>query len=318
MSNRGLDLNAGLKLSHLRLLAALLESGQLGLAATKLGMAQPAASRLLAELEHLAGQPVHQRTGRGIVLTEAGTALARRALRVQLEMRDAAREMAEIRAGAQGVVHIGSVTGPALDLVLPVVRAARVAQPSTSFEVTVATSDILCRQLLAGELDFALGRLPGDNTAQQIDTQILASEPVSLVVRHGHNLAQRSARGEVLEPHDLMAFDWVMPAPDTLLRRVVVERLGALGLPPPAQRLATASFLLTLAILQQSNAIAPLSSAVALSFTAGDRAPYKVLPLDLGIVVPPFGLMTRIGTELPPAARIAAGQILEQAQRSNG
>jgi DNA-binding transcriptional LysR family regulator len=112
-----------------------------------------------------------------------------------------------------------------------------------------------------------------------------------------------------------MEFDWVMPAPDTLLRRVVVERLGALGLPPPAQRMATASFLLTLALLQQSNAIAPLSSAVAQSFTSGDRAPYCILPIDLGIVVPPFGLMTRIGAELPPAARAAAAQILEWARR---
>ena len=62
-------LRRGLKLSHLRLLSALAETGQLGLAADRMAIAQPAASRLLAEVERITGQPVQLRTGRGITLT---------------------------------------------------------------------------------------------------------------------------------------------------------------------------------------------------------------------------------------------------------
>ena len=89
-------LRRGVKLAHLRLMAALAETGQLGLAADLMGVAQPAASRLLAEVERITGQPVHLRTGRGITLTPMGHALAARAARVVTELRDAGREMAEI------------------------------------------------------------------------------------------------------------------------------------------------------------------------------------------------------------------------------
>ena len=54
-----------------------------------------------------------------------GAALALRAQRVQMELRDAARDMAEVAAGGVGHVRIGSVTGPAIDRVLPVLRNAR-------------------------------------------------------------------------------------------------------------------------------------------------------------------------------------------------
>ena len=59
-------LRRGLKLSHLRIVAALGEAGQIGLAAARIGVTQPAASRLLAEVERIAGHPVHRRAGRGI------------------------------------------------------------------------------------------------------------------------------------------------------------------------------------------------------------------------------------------------------------
>ena len=302
-------LRRGLKLSHLRLLSALAETGQLGLAAGRMAIAQPAASRLLAEVERISGQPIHLRTGRGITLTPMGQALARRAARGVTEIRDAEREITEIASGGSGHVRIGSVTGPALDRVLPALRTARLALPAVTAEVIVAPSDLLGQQLLAGRLDFAIGRMP-DGLEGQLDLSApIDVEPVALMVRRGHHLAMQPR----LAPMDLMAFDWVMPSPDALLTRAVLDRLQALGLPAPSQRLATASFLLTLALIQQSNAIAPLARAVCDRFSAAPDAPYVILPLDLGITVAPFGLLTRSGAILTPvaqrlAAMITAGQ----------
>jgi DNA-binding transcriptional LysR family regulator len=295
-------LRKGLKLSHLRLLAAIAETGQISLAADVMGIAQPAASRLLAEVERISGQPLHQRTGRGIALTPMGQALARRAARVVTEIRDAAREITEIGAGSTGHIRIGAVTGPALDRVLPALRTARLALPGITAEVVVTTSDLLCQQMLAGRLDFVIGRMPPGMEEQVTLATVIDSEPVRLMVRRGHRLARMAE----VTVKDLMDFDWVMPGPEAILTRTVLARLAALGLPQPAQRFATASFLLTLAMVQQSNAIAPLARAVCDQFGTGPDSPYAVLPLDLGIVVEPFGLLTRTGTSLTPAAdRIA-------------
>jgi len=295
-------LRRGLKLSHLRLLAALLETGQLGLAADRMAIAQPAASRLLAEVERIAGQPVHLRTGRGLTLTPMGQALAHRATRVVTELRDAEREVAEIAGGQSGHVRIGSVTGPALDRVLPALRTARLALPAVTAEVVVAPSDLLAQQLLSGRLDFAIGRMPDGMAGDLTLSRPMGDEPVALMVRRGHRLASLPR----LAPEDLMSFDWVMPSPDALLTRSVIARLQALGLPAPSQRLSTSSFLLTLALIQQSNAIAPLARAVCDRF-AGGGSPYVILPLDLGITVAPYGLLSRAGATLTPAAaRLAA------------
>lgn len=290
-------LRRGLKLSHLRLLAALLDTGQLGLAAARLGMAQPAASRLLAEAERIAGHPVHLRTGRGLTLTPMGQALAQRATRIVTELRDAEREVAEIAGGQTGHVRIGSVTGPALDRVLPALRTARLALPAVTTEVVVAPSDLLAQQLLAGRLDFAIGRMPDGMEGDLTLSRPLGDEAVALMVRRGHRLASLPR----LSPEDLLAFDWVMPGPEAILTRTVMDRIHALGLPPPPQRISTSSFLLTLALIQQSNAVAPLARAVCDRFSGPD-SPYVVLPLDLGITVASYGLLTRTGAILTPAA----------------
>ena len=291
-------LRKGLKLAHLRLIAALGETGALGVAAGRLGMTQPAASRLLGEIEDLAGRPIHQRVGRGIVLTPEGQALAHRAARALSEVASAEREISALGRGLSGHVRLGSVTGPALDRVLPALRAARLSLPGVTTEVEVAPSDPLADLLLAGRLDFALARLPEARDPALFDLEPLGEEPVSLVVRPGHALARRGR----LSPRDLMDYDWVMPGPGTLLRRTVLERLAALGLPPPPGRLATSSFLLTLAMLRETNAIAPLATAVARRFASGLEAGLVILPLDLGFVVPAFGLLTLRGARLTPAA----------------
>jgi DNA-binding transcriptional LysR family regulator len=92
----------GMKLSHLQMMVAFAETGQIGRAAEALGIAQPAASRLLSEIEAILGLPVRSRAGRGVVLTEAGRTLAERAGRVMQELAEAGREVAEIAAGACG------------------------------------------------------------------------------------------------------------------------------------------------------------------------------------------------------------------------
>ena len=292
-------LRRGLKLSHLRILAALGDAGQLTGAAAAIGVSQPAASRLVAEIEQIIGHPVHERTGRGIGLTAIGRALALRASRVRMELDDAARDLVEIATGGVGHVRIGAVTGPALDRVLPALNAERQRHPNVTVDVVVGPSDLLCDQLLAGRLDFAVGRLPEGPPSDVLAFALMEEEPVGLIVRHGHPLLRKKR----LKPAELMAFDWVMPGPDSLLTRTVLARLQAMGLPRPAQRISTASFLLTLALMQKSDAIAAVSLASARQFASGAAVGFDLLPIDLGIMVEPYGMITRERVTLTPASQ---------------
>lgn len=305
-STTGAQLQRGLKLVHLRLLAALADTGQITQAAAAIGLAQPAASRLLAEVEQTIGAAVHERRGRGIGLTEVGMALARRAQRVQIELDDAARDMAEIAAGGVGHVRIGAVTGPAMDRVLPALLADRLAHPKVTFHVAVATSDVLCARLLDGSLDIALGRPPEGVERDRLSFTVMDTEKIDLMVRQGHPIAA----GQVPDPARVLDYEWILPPTEAALARAVTARLAALGHGAPRQQITTASMLFTLALLETSDAVAPLSAAVVTHFTQGQDARFRKVPVDFGLEVRTYGLMTRRDTTLTATAQRLVDLIL--------
>ncbi len=298
-------LRKGLKLSHLRLMAALADTEQLTQAAAGIGISQPAASRLVTEIERIIGAAVHERTGRGIGLTAIGRTLALRAQRVRLELNDAARDLAEVAAGGAGHVRIGTVTGAALDRVLPALQHERQHHPSVTVEVVVAASDALCDQLLSGRLDFALGRLTEGPQAQMLTYDPMEDEPLALIARRGHPLLTGG-----LTPEAALHYDWLMPGPESLMTRTVLARLQALGLPAPRVRVSTTSFMLVLALLQQSDDLATVARATALQLASGPDAALAIVPLDLGIAVAPYGMISRQGVSLTPAAQRLADRVI--------
>lgn len=289
----------GLKLSHLRLLAALQEEERLGAAAARLGISQPAASRLASELERITGSPVYHRVQNGIQLTREGAALARRARRIMLEIGLADREVRELVAGLAGNVTVGSVTGPAVDVLLPALRSFRLSNPQVSVGVDVGTSVHLVGELLGGRIDFALARLPPGHDHTAFRVQPIGTEPIGFAVRHGHPLTRQGTVGLGA----LLGYDWVLPFPGTLLRDTIEAALAAKGLPLPQRIVSTSSFLMTLALVRQTNALAPIAGAVVQAFSPSGIASVK---LDTAIDVGTYSLISRADTELTPAAEALA------------
>lgn len=307
-------LQKGLKISHLRLADALAREGQLSGAALIMGIAQPAASRLASEAERIIGAPLYTRAGRGIELSAEGLALARRAKRILREIEDADREIDELKSGLTGKVSIGSVTGPAIEHVLPALRQARIALPNVQIEIEVGTSDTLGPMLQDGRIDFSLARLPIGQDSSAFNMTVIGKEPISLVARHAHPIWQQAKfdPNTVIPMMDLMAYDWVMPNTGAILRNTVTQALVRGGLRVPERVLGTSSFLLVLATISQTNAIAPIATSVAQTFTSnqgGDAsAPdtpglVRIIKTDIDLEVEDYGLMTLAGRVLTPAAR---------------
>ena len=105
-------LRSGLSLRHMRMIAALDDHGRVSAAAQVMNISQPAASRMIAEMEAVLDVRLCERLPRGITLTPYGKALARRARSILLEMREADREISELKAGKGGSVFLGAVTAP--------------------------------------------------------------------------------------------------------------------------------------------------------------------------------------------------------------
>ncbi|WP_375259120.1 LysR family transcriptional regulator [Citreimonas sp.] len=289
----------GLRLSQLRLLVALRDTGQVSGAAAQVGMTQPAASRLLAELERTVEARLYDRHARGVTLTTAGHTLADRAEAMLHGLDDAHHQIAALSSGARGTVRIGSVTGPAVELVLPVIRELRVTYPDIELSVHIDTSDKLSDALTAGDLDFFIGRVPEGMDPHAITLEEVGPEPVSLVVRLEHPLS-RKAQPAIA---DCLAYDWVMQPKNGLLRRTAEAYLLRNGYTLPERILSTSSMLLTLAIICETNAIAPIARSAANFYAGAEAFGGRIRQLNVAedLSVVPYSLIYLRSVEASPA-----------------
>lgn len=314
---RDLLIRQGIKLSHLRLILAVKATGQISAAARDLAISQPAASRLSAELERIVGVKLYDRHPRGIILSEYGERLAARARNLLSELNEAGRELVELSTGMSGSVRIGSVTGPAVELVLPAVKQAREAYPKIDVSVNVSTSDVLAADLLADRLDFFIGRIPADQNPRQFQAVFLVEEPIRLIVREGHPLAEKTSPhiAQPLSLADCVAYDWVLQPEGTLLRHTVENYLTANGVDLPRNFLNTSSLFLTLAAIVQTDAIAPVARSFA-GLIGRDALGGKIaaLPIANDLAISPYALISRVKRSLSPASDVFYDLLLKEAQ----
>jgi DNA-binding transcriptional LysR family regulator len=76
-----------LKLRDLDILTALIETGSMGKAASRLNISQPAVSKAIAELERALGVRLVDRSRRGIMPTPFGLALKKRSVAIFNDLR---------------------------------------------------------------------------------------------------------------------------------------------------------------------------------------------------------------------------------------
>lgn len=303
-------LRGGLKLAHLRMVVALDELGQVSAAAQVLGMSQPAASRMIAEMESILKVPICRRMARGVGLTPYGSVLARRARTILLELGEVDREIADLRSGSGGSVFLGSVTAPAIELAVPAIRKMRAANPRLEVNIQVDTSAVLARELLASRHDFIMARIPDDLDPRLFESLAIGVEQACLIVRRGHPLGGVKQ----ISPAQLSQYDWVFQPAGSVLRRTIEQIFLRRNAPLPERVLNTGSLLLTLVTVAQSDAVAPVSVEVA-EFVNGEHGlsgAIDVLSVDFGIEVQPYSLIQTRNRLLSPAANTLKRYILEE------
>ncbi|EAR52443.1 probable transcriptional regulator, lysR family, possible activator of the expression of chvE protein [Oceanicola granulosus HTCC2516] len=292
---------AKLQLRHYRLIDAIASQGQLSVAAEVLAVSQPAASRMLAEVERTLGAPLFERHPKGMRPTPLGEVLARRARWLVSELDEAAAELAAFRAGRFGTVRIGAVTGAAVAIVAPAIRALGVERADTDIHVEVGPSGELMAALEAGELDFAVCRLAQGFDARTFELLDSHVEEVRLVVREGHPLPRHRVPLAALA-----GAGWVIQSSGTPMRAAMEAAYVAAGLAPPTEIVNTSSTLVTMALLAQSDLVAPVAREVA-ELIAGPGMPLRRLALDREIVISPYHLIRHRARPLTPlAARLMA------------
>lgn len=307
-----MDLSARLKPRQLRLLLKIAETRQLQVAAAAMALSQPAASRLLAQVEAQIGAALFHRHPKGMEPTQVGAAVLRHARVILSEMDSLAAEVENLRSGAAGEVRVGSVTGPTVGALVPAIRAVKAESPGLAASIEVGPSAQLIRGLEEGRFDFVMARLPPGQDSRLFRIHPARAEIVSFLVRAGHPMLG-APRGLA----ELRGYEWVIQERGTPVRQAVEGAFHAAGLEVPGDIINSSSLLVVLSVLEGTDAIAPQSQEVAelllrgAASGAASEAGYAAIELEESISVTPYFIIQRREQQMPRAAE----RVLEEVFR---
>src|ERR1700744_346551 len=153
-------LSLSLEIDLLRSFIVIAEVRALSRAASRIGRTQSALSQQMKRLEEIVDQPLLQRTGRGVVLTEPGERLLIHAQRI-LRLHDEA--MADLSGkGLSGSVRFGCPDDYAAVFLPPLLRQFSRQHPQAIVEVVCGPTPRLLEQLKKRAVDLAMISLPQD------------------------------------------------------------------------------------------------------------------------------------------------------------
>ncbi|QBK04870.1 LysR family transcriptional regulator [Hylemonella gracilis] len=305
-------IRARLKTRQLLLLVALAEEGNIHRAAQVLSMTQPAASKLLKDLEDVLEVPLFERLPRGMRPTWYGETMIRHARMALASLNQAHDELGALKKGHFGQVGVGAITSPGLRVLPAAVALVKQEHPSLRVSLDIETSPVLLDRLEQGRLDILVGRLYAEHDKANLRYEPLTEELVSAVARPGHPLLGMSG----LTLRDVVSAGWIVPPSGSVLRHRFDLMFQQEGLPPPLNIVETSSLLFITRMLQQSDMMAVLAVDVAHYYAA--HGLMSVVPIDLPCHMDDFGIITRTDRLLSPAGKVMMKAIKQISQAQYG
>ena len=247
-----------LRMRQVELLLAMDELGTLSAAARHLGLTQPAATKMLNELELALGQRLFERAGRGLQRNAAGERVTGffRSIRGSVEALN--QELEAVRQGGAGKLAIGSIMAASPGRLTRALLQLKNEFPLVSIEIAVDTSDRLLAQLGEGVLEVVVGRLaplPGmDCTLRRIDDEALA-----VVAALDHPLARRRQ----LPFESLLDYPWILQPPGSPMRDLIESEFRHHHAALPRGLIETGSILTTMNLVRNSQMLGVIPQAVA-------------------------------------------------------
>ena len=236
-----------LKLKQLRLLVAVGEFGSIQHASRELQVSQPAATKLIQDLELDFEVQLFERTNRGVVPTDFGEALIRHGKLIMAQVSNAAQELDDLTEGSSGRVVVGTLIAAAPILLPAAISKVLAERPNVAIKVVEGTNDALMPALYSGEIDMIVGRLPAFRARAELLQEKLFDEKVVAVASKKHPLAgEKSVSFRQLRP-----FGWILPPPETTLRRQIDQYFVSKGQYSPPTVLESVSYLANRSLFQE-------------------------------------------------------------------
>jgi LysR family transcriptional regulator, regulator of abg operon len=283
-----------MKLTALRALIAAVEEGSLRSAARRLGVSQPALTKLVRELETELATTLLARSTTGVVATAQGKVLYERACAAERELGQAVDQIRQLGGRMVGKIDIGAVPLAVMLLIPETLRTFGREFPEIRLRISEELYIAQLTRLRRGEVDVAIGPLPDGMPLGEFVVEPLMPISMVVVVRKGNPLAKARSLAE------LAAAPWVFTgaSPDAGYARQMFE---SHGLPPPPAGALVNSTLGLLALVAGGDFVGLMPYQLAMHPMAShylDVVPTREGPLQLTL-----GVLVRADAALSPATR---------------
>ncbi|MFC5581048.1 LysR family transcriptional regulator [Rhodanobacter terrae] len=305
-------IRARLKTRQLMLLIAIEEEGNIHRAAEVLNMSQPAASKLLKDLEDMLGVSLFERLPRGMRPSWYGESMIRYARIALSSLGAAGDEIEALKAGHAGTVAIGAIAGAAISLLPKALARISQAHPDLRVSLLVESSDVLLERLEQNRLDLMVGRLFAGHDKRNLHYQALAEEEVCAIARPQHLIFSLPAP----DLDELAKAAWIVPPEGSVLRHRFELMFRSAGLQAPQRVIGTAALLFLTKMLQESDYLAVVPIDVARHYA--EHGMVRIVPLELSCRMDSFGIITRTDWLLSPSAQTVLQALNEVAAEVYG
>ena len=295
-----------LRMRHVALLLAIDEYRTLHAAARELGVTQPAATKMLHELEDSLGEQLFERIGRGLELNAAGRTVINTFRNLRNNMTALSRDLHELRLGSAGKLFVGSIMVATPTRLSNALIGLKHRYPLLAIEVVIDTSDRLVELLHAGKLDVVIGRLPETLDAGNNDClfRAIGDEAISVVAACRHPLL-RQQKGERLAFKSLLAYPWILQPRGSPSREVIEQEFLSHHSPLPQGLIETTSILVASNLIERSEMIAAVPQSIAVHYQ--QHGLLRILPYSFTHTLTAWGSLVHRERSINPIT----GQFLE-------
>jgi LysR family transcriptional regulator, nitrogen assimilation regulatory protein len=219
-----------MELRQLEYFVAIAETSSFSRAALRLSVAQPVLSRQIRALEQELGAELYSRTGRGIVLTDAGKLLEQHARGVLETAAGAKTAISALGATPTGRVVIGMPPSVGAVLTAALVREFRTEFPKVALGVMEGFSGHVLEWLTTGRIDVAV-LYNAPRTSTLVTAPLLTDELFLL----GPVADPAGAGAGSVAASRLSAIPLILPSRPHGLRILVDDSLSRIGVSPNVQ-----------------------------------------------------------------------------------
>ncbi|HTQ56550.1 MAG TPA: LysR family transcriptional regulator [Bryobacteraceae bacterium] len=192
-------------------------------AAERLLRTQPAVSLALQRLESELGEKLIDRSGKELVLTDAGRTVLDYARRFEALRHEMENSLAELRDNSAGTLTVGANESTSLYLLRHIEKFRRL-YPRINVRVRRSLSSKIPNELLDGNLE--LGVISYEPSDDRLTSSVIYTDALTFVVSPKHRLARRKAVPITeLAAETFIAHNVVSPYRDVVLRAFQQRRV---------------------------------------------------------------------------------------------